>query len=171
MDSFRRLNFKLPVSWLGFVEIFLKYPFRGFVSWKFFSQITRFVSFRKDSYKNPASLGFCQILGGRVYRGCENFWGRVHLFGVLFYCIFVTKFCKKIWRKGILLSVKVSVKFEQSLAALSLGLASIHTWSKSCCFFVKKTWNNYISCHIISLFGSIHLITRNFKWKPLNVSC
>jgi hypothetical protein len=27
--------------------------------------------------------GFCQILGGRVYRGCENFGGRVHLFGVL----------------------------------------------------------------------------------------
>ncbi len=26
---------------------------------------------------------FCQILGGRVYRGCENFGGRVHLFGVL----------------------------------------------------------------------------------------
>ncbi len=27
--------------------------------------------------------GFCQILGGRVYRGCENFGGRVQLFGVL----------------------------------------------------------------------------------------
>ncbi len=27
--------------------------------------------------------GFCQILGGRVYRGCENFGGRVPLFGVL----------------------------------------------------------------------------------------
>ncbi len=27
--------------------------------------------------------GFCQILGGRVYRGCENLGGRVHLFGVL----------------------------------------------------------------------------------------
>ncbi len=27
--------------------------------------------------------GFCQILGGRVYSGCENFLGRVHLFGVL----------------------------------------------------------------------------------------
>ncbi len=27
--------------------------------------------------------GFCQILGGREYRGCENFGGRVHIFGVL----------------------------------------------------------------------------------------
>jgi hypothetical protein len=27
--------------------------------------------------------GFCQILGGRVYRGCENFGGRVQFFGVL----------------------------------------------------------------------------------------
>ena len=27
--------------------------------------------------------GFCQILGGRVFRGCENFGGRVQLFGVL----------------------------------------------------------------------------------------
>ncbi len=27
--------------------------------------------------------GFCQILGGRVYRGCENFGERVQLFGVL----------------------------------------------------------------------------------------
>jgi hypothetical protein len=26
---------------------------------------------------------FCQILGGGVYRGCENCWGRVQLFGVL----------------------------------------------------------------------------------------
>ncbi len=56
MDSFRRLNYKLPVSWFGFVEIFLKDSFRGFVSWKNFFKITRFVSFRKDSYTNPASL-------------------------------------------------------------------------------------------------------------------
>ena len=27
--------------------------------------------------------GFCQILGGRVYRGCENFLESVHHFGVL----------------------------------------------------------------------------------------
>ena len=58
VDSFRRLNYKLPVSWFGFVEIFLKDSFRGFVSWNFFFQITRFVSFRKDSYTNPASLRF-----------------------------------------------------------------------------------------------------------------
>ena len=35
---------------------FLKDSFRGFVSWKQKSQITRFVSIRKDSYTNPASL-------------------------------------------------------------------------------------------------------------------
>ncbi len=32
VDSFRRLHHKLPVSWFGFVEIFFKYPFRGFDS-------------------------------------------------------------------------------------------------------------------------------------------
>ena len=34
----------------------MKDSFRGFVSWKQKSQITRFVSIRKDSYTNPASL-------------------------------------------------------------------------------------------------------------------
>jgi hypothetical protein len=34
----------------------LKDSFRGFVSYKPKSQITRFVSIRKDSYTNPASL-------------------------------------------------------------------------------------------------------------------
>ncbi len=34
--------------------------------------------------------GFCQILGGRVYRACENFSGLVHLF--VFYCIFINIF-------------------------------------------------------------------------------
>ncbi len=33
--------------------------------------------------------GFCQILGGRVYRGWENFRGRVHFFG------FLLQFCKR----------------------------------------------------------------------------
>jgi hypothetical protein len=45
VDSFREnQNLKLLDS------------FRGFVSWKPKSQITRFVSIRKDSYTNPASL-------------------------------------------------------------------------------------------------------------------
>jgi hypothetical protein len=33
--------------------------------------------------QGEGQAGFCQILGGRVYRGCENFGGRVQLFGVL----------------------------------------------------------------------------------------
>jgi hypothetical protein len=52
VDSFRRLHHKLPVSWFGFVEILFKYPFCGFVLWKFFFQITWFVLFRKDLYTN-----------------------------------------------------------------------------------------------------------------------
>jgi hypothetical protein len=35
-----------------------------------------------------------QILGGRVYRGCENFGGEGTPF-LVFYCIFINKFCKK----------------------------------------------------------------------------
>ena len=50
-DSFRGF-----VSWIRFVDLFLKDLFRGFVLWKIFFLITRFVSFRKDSYTNPASL-------------------------------------------------------------------------------------------------------------------
>jgi hypothetical protein len=38
------------------VDLFLKDSFRGFVSCKQKSQITRFVLIRKDSYTNPASL-------------------------------------------------------------------------------------------------------------------
>jgi hypothetical protein len=48
--------YKRFVSWIRFVDSFLKDLFCGFVSWKFFFQITRFVSFRKDSYTNPAPL-------------------------------------------------------------------------------------------------------------------
>jgi hypothetical protein len=44
------------VSWIRFVGFFLKDSFRGFVLWKQKSQITQFVSFRKDLYTNPASL-------------------------------------------------------------------------------------------------------------------
>ena len=58
VDSFCRHVFERFVSWIRFVDSFLKDSFRGFVSWKFFFQITRFVSFRKDSYTNPASLDF-----------------------------------------------------------------------------------------------------------------
>ena len=42
----------------GFANPNLKDSFRGFVSWKQKFQITRFVSIRKDSYTNPASLIF-----------------------------------------------------------------------------------------------------------------
>jgi len=38
------------------VDLFLKDLFRGFVLCKQKSQITRFVSIRKDLYTNPASL-------------------------------------------------------------------------------------------------------------------
>jgi hypothetical protein len=58
VDSFRRHVFERFVSWIRFVGLFSKDSFRGFVSWKQKSQITRFVSIRKDSYTNPASLQF-----------------------------------------------------------------------------------------------------------------
>jgi hypothetical protein len=35
----------------------------------------------KIQWEGPS--GFCHFWGGRVHRGCENFWVRVHLFGVL----------------------------------------------------------------------------------------
>ena len=41
-------------------------------------------------------------LGGRVYKGCENFWGRVHLFGVLLH--FYSQVLQKFQREGTLLS-------------------------------------------------------------------
>ena len=53
-ESLRILKLRIRES--GFANPNLKDSFRGFVSWKFFFQITRFVSFRKDSYTNPASL-------------------------------------------------------------------------------------------------------------------
>ncbi len=56
VDSFRRHVFERFVSWIRFVGLFSKDLFRGFVLWKQKSQITRFVSIRKDSYTNPASL-------------------------------------------------------------------------------------------------------------------
>ncbi len=56
VDSFRRHVFERFVSWIRFVGLFSKDSFRGFVLWKQKSQITRFVSIRKDSYMNPASL-------------------------------------------------------------------------------------------------------------------
>jgi hypothetical protein len=36
-------------------------------------------------------------LGGRAYRGCENFGGRVHLFGVLTFIAFLLTSFAKIW--------------------------------------------------------------------------
>ena len=47
---------KLWIRESGFANPNLKDLYRGFVSEKKNSQITRFVSFRKDSYTNPASL-------------------------------------------------------------------------------------------------------------------
>ena len=58
VDSFRRHVFGRFVSWIRFVGLFSKDSFRGFVSWKQKSQITQFVSIRRDSYTNPASLIF-----------------------------------------------------------------------------------------------------------------
>ncbi len=37
--------------------------------------------------------GFCQILGGRVFRGCEHLWGRVHFLRVLV-AFLLTSFAK-----------------------------------------------------------------------------
>ncbi len=48
--------FKLRIRESGFANPNLKDSYRGFVSEKKNSQITCFVSFRKDSYTNPASL-------------------------------------------------------------------------------------------------------------------
>ena len=56
VDLIRRPFFKRFVSWIRFVDLFLKDSFCGFVSCKQKSQITRFVSILKDSYTNPASL-------------------------------------------------------------------------------------------------------------------
>jgi len=53
-ESLRILKIRIRES--GFVTPNLKDSYRGFVSCKQKSQITRFVSFRKDSYTNPASL-------------------------------------------------------------------------------------------------------------------
>jgi hypothetical protein len=47
---------KLRIRKSGFANPNLKDSYRGFVSEKKNSQITRFVSFRKDSYTNPASI-------------------------------------------------------------------------------------------------------------------
>jgi hypothetical protein len=40
---------------------------------------------RRTLFENPegGSMRFLPSFGREVYRGCENFWGRVHLFGVL----------------------------------------------------------------------------------------
>ncbi len=56
MDSFCRPFFERYVLWIRFVDLFSKDLFCGFVLWKQKYQITRFVSFWKDSYTNPASL-------------------------------------------------------------------------------------------------------------------
>ena len=43
------------------------------------------VAHRCTRFENPGEGpgGLCQILVGWVYRGCENFGGREHFFGVL----------------------------------------------------------------------------------------
>ncbi len=66
VDSFRRHIFERFVSWIRFVGLFSKDLFRGFVSWKQKSQITQFVSIRKESYTNPASLKILLVL--LIYR-------------------------------------------------------------------------------------------------------
>jgi len=50
---------KLPIRESGFANPNPKDLYHGFVLEKKNSQITRFVSFRKDLYTNPASLVFC----------------------------------------------------------------------------------------------------------------
>ncbi len=64
-ESLRILKIRIRES--RFVTPNLKDSYRGFVferfvSWKPKSQITRFVSIRKDSYTNPASLNFTHDL-------------------------------------------------------------------------------------------------------------
>ncbi len=59
VDLFRRHVFERFVSWIFFVDSFLKDSFRGFVSCKQKSQKIRFLSIRKDSCTNPASLQIC----------------------------------------------------------------------------------------------------------------
>ncbi len=46
-------------------------------------------------FQGEGRWGYCQILGGRVYRGCENFFGGGYTF-LVFYCIFINKFCKNL---------------------------------------------------------------------------
>ena len=79
VDLFRRHVFERFVSWIRFVGLFSKDLFRGFVSWKQKSQITRFVSIRKDSYTNPASLIF-------IYAG--------HTFNsLIMFCCYILHYC------------------------------------------------------------------------------
>jgi hypothetical protein len=56
VDLFHPTVFKGLVSWIRFVDLFLKDLFYGFVLQKQKSQITWFISFQKDSDTIPASL-------------------------------------------------------------------------------------------------------------------
>jgi hypothetical protein len=79
-------------------------------------------------------MRFLLNFGRGVYRGCENFVGRVPL--LVFYCIFTDKFCKKFWRDGysfihpslspltpLCASMSVSVSIYLSVFSLSLSLS------------------------------------------------
>ncbi len=52
-------------------------------------EIDNFFSFSIDAHglkiQGEGPRVFLHFLGGRVYRGCENSGGRVHLFGILFH--------------------------------------------------------------------------------------
>ncbi len=62
---------KLRIRESGFANPNVKDSYRGFVSEKKNSQITRFVSFWKDLYMNPASLEISHCLGGSIFVGHE----------------------------------------------------------------------------------------------------
>ncbi len=79
---------------------------RPFLFQTFFADFNRCPFWITDAHslkiQGEGPWGFCQILGGRVYRGCEYFGGRVHLFGVLLH--FYEQGLQNFWREGTLLS-------------------------------------------------------------------
>jgi hypothetical protein len=80
-ESLRILKLRIRES--GFANPNLKDSYRGFVSEKKNSQITRFVSFRKDSYTNPASLISIKVAPTRtnltIKKGANPFFYFSHL--------------------------------------------------------------------------------------------
>ncbi len=109
-------------------------------------------------FENPGggSMRFCQILGGRAFKGCENVEGRVHLLGVLM--TFLLTSCAKKFRGQVhfyppstptpvcIYESPVPAKFSSSNFSRFKSLDR----SQLDCFNGKKWFDGYI--HNYSLF-------------------